>query len=74
MASNAINDVDLRFGAALLRVLAGLLPDLAPQSEQDPDDPRARRAFLMEMLDRNPGVFASEHDVQAMMRLNPDRF
>jgi|JI6StandDraft_1071083.scaffolds.fasta_scaffold600822_2 hypothetical protein len=38
------------------------------------DDTRVRRAFVCEMLDRNPSAFASEHDVQSMMRMFPEQF
>jgi hypothetical protein len=74
MASHAINDAGIQFGPALLRFLCRFLPFVGPAPDQDPDDARARRAFLMEMLDRNPDAFASEQDVQSMMRLFTDQF
>ncbi len=35
---------------------------------------RARRAFVDEMLSRNPDAFASEYDVQCMLHMYPGRF
>jgi hypothetical protein len=43
----------------------------APES---PEDARARRAFVQEMLSRNPGAFSSELDVQSMMQHYPRSF
>lgn len=39
-----------------------------------PDDARARRAFIQEMLTRNPAAFSSELDVHNMMHMYPGRF
>ncbi len=38
------------------------------------EDSRARRDFMLEMLDRNPEAFQSEFDVQNMARLYRCRF
>jgi hypothetical protein len=39
-----------------------------------PEDARARRAFVQEMLSRNPGAFSSELGVQFMMQHFPRSF
>jgi hypothetical protein len=39
-----------------------------------PEDARARRAFVQDMLNRNPGAFSSELDVQFMMQHFPRSF
>lgn len=44
----------------------------ATQAEQD--DNRARRDFMLEMLDRHPDAFASDHSVQSMLSFYSDRF
>ncbi|MDU8909709.1 hypothetical protein [Aestuariicoccus sp. MJ-SS9] len=38
------------------------------------DAVRARRAFVQEMLDRNPNAFSSDLDVKSMMQHYPDSF
>jgi hypothetical protein len=38
------------------------------------EDSRARRDFILEMLDRNPDAFQSELDVQNMARLYRCKF
>ena len=43
----------------------------SPESEEDA---RARRAFVQEMLSRNPQAFSSDLDVQSMMLHYPERF
>ncbi len=45
-----------------------------PAAMPDPDQSRARRAFVIDRLDNNPDAFASEYDVQAMMALYPRAF
>ena len=52
--------------AALFRPRA-----VAPPPE---DDIRARRAFIDEMVSRNPHAFESDLDVQAMMGMFCERF
>ena len=42
--------------------------------ETSPDDARARREFIWEMLARNPAAFSSDADVQGMMGMFPGRF
>ena len=49
----------------------GALPDSAPAS---PEECRARRAFVSEMLERSPEAFAGGQDVATAMALFPDRF
>ncbi|ANT60968.1 hypothetical protein AYJ57_11705 [Salipiger sp. CCB-MM3] len=39
-----------------------------------PDDARARREFIWEMMSRNPDAFSSDADVQSMMGMYPGRF
>ena len=44
---------------------------------RDPDSPednRARRAFIREMMARNPDAFSSDLDVQAMMGAYPGQY
>jgi hypothetical protein len=43
----------------------------APESSEDAC---ARRAFVQEMLNRNPGAFSSDLDVQSMMQHYPESF
>lgn len=74
MASYVIMHAAPQFGSALLRCFSRLLPGRGPVPDADRDDSRARRDFLMDMLDRNPDAFASEHDVQSMIRLYPGHF
>jgi len=38
------------------------------------DDARLRRAFIQEMLSRNPDAFSSDLDLQAMMQHYPASF
>lgn len=59
----------LRRAAALLRGLAARL-----SAPVDPDDARARRDFVLEMIARNPDAFSSDLDVQAMMLHYPGQF
>lgn len=48
------------------------VPPPATEAEQDAD--RARRDFMLEMLDLHPEAFASEHSVQSMLSLYRERF
>lgn len=41
---------------------------------EDYIDTAERRAFVREMLDRNPDAFASDFDVQSMMQHFPNHF
>lgn len=43
-------------------------------TEAEQDDDRARRDFMLEMLDRHPEAFASDHSVRSMLSLYSDRF
>jgi len=43
----------------------------APRQAPDRD---SSRAFILEMLDRHPEAFASDHDVRSMMLLFPDQY
>ena len=43
-------------------------------SSEDYVDTAERRAFVQEMLDRNPDAFASDFDVQSMMQHFPSHF
>jgi hypothetical protein len=45
-----------------------LRPRRRVAAPEAPEDARARRAFVQEMLSRNPGAFSSELDVQFMMQ------
>ncbi|MDE4142610.1 hypothetical protein [Phaeobacter gallaeciensis] len=42
--------------------------------ETSPDDARARREFIREIVFRNPDAFSSDADVQSMMAMYLDRF
>lgn len=74
MTSHAMVNSGLQFGSALLRLFSRLLPHGGPVSDAEQAEARARRDFILEMMERHPSAFASEHDVQSMMRLYPDRF
>ncbi len=48
---------------------------LRPSSEESqPDDARARREFIWEVLSRNPDAFSSDADVQSMMSMYPGKY
>jgi hypothetical protein len=47
---------------------AFLRPGRRLAAPEHPEDARARRAFVQEMLSRNPAAFSSELDVQFMMQ------
>lgn len=59
--------------AALLRHLTTLFAprDAAPAN---PEEARDRRAFIQDMIARNPGAFASDLELQAMMQHYPRHF
>ena len=61
-----------RFSSLVRRALPRLRRQLA--APESPEDARARRAFVQEMLSRNPGAFSSELDVQFMMQHYPRSF
>lgn len=61
-----------RIGALVQRA-ARRLKGRAATSES-PEDARTRRAFVQEMLSRNPEAFSSDLDVQSMMQHYPGRF
>lgn len=46
----------------------------SPTFKPTPDELRAERDFINEMLDNNPDAFSSELDVQCMMHMYPGRF
>ena len=45
-----------------------------PATRVTPDETRARRDFIREMLDRHPDALTSETEVQTMMLVYPGRF
>lgn len=45
-----------------------------PVASPSPDETRARREFIRDMLDENTAALASETDVQTMMLVYPGRF
>ena len=55
--------------ARLLQAARGLFA-----GREDHIDTAERRAFVQEMLDRNPDAFASDFDVQSMMQHFPNHF
>ncbi|MDE4100057.1 hypothetical protein [Phaeobacter gallaeciensis] len=54
------------------RIFSFGLPPLF--EETSPDEARARREFIREIISRNPDAFSSDADVQSMMATYPDRF
>lgn len=62
----------------LLGVVSSWLGSLANSDPDDfpvtPDETRARRDFVHEMLDRGGAAIASETDIQTMMLVYPCRF
>lgn len=56
----------------LRRLAARLVPAATPHA--DPEETRARRAFVQDMTARNPAAFSSDLDVQAMMQHYPGQF
>ena len=62
---------------ALLRGIAAIFPfftsrlTLAANARDEVEEARDRRAFVQEMLSRNPKAFSSDLDVQAMMQHYP---
>ena len=58
--------------AFVRRILRGLRVHFS--FAEDPTDTAERRAFVIEMLDRNPDAFASEYDVESMLRHFPSHF
>ena len=54
------------------RVLRGLRAHFTIAA--DPIDTAERRAFVTEMLERNPDAFASDYDVESMLRHFPSHF
>lgn len=70
-----MTDLSLAPRISLFDRLAGLFNRrVAPKTTEDPEDARARRAFVMDKLNDNPDAFASAHDVHAMMSLYPRQF
>ncbi|OYX44497.1 MAG: hypothetical protein B7Z02_05190 [Rhodobacterales bacterium 32-67-9] len=59
---------------SLSGLLRRVLPSFPPINDADADADRARRDFVLDMLDRHPEAFASEFDVQGMLSLYRDRF
>ncbi|WP_406646061.1 hypothetical protein QEZ52_18740 [Aliisedimentitalea scapharcae] len=55
-----------------IREKLALFPCVPHRSEHDPEDARHRRAFIQEMMNRNPDAFQSDLDVQSMMQSYPD--
>lgn len=60
--------------ARLLAMMAARLDRRRRRPAAGADDARGRRAFVQEMLDRNPQAFACAEDLHAMMAQFPDRF
>jgi hypothetical protein len=57
----------------LISLLAGLRrPSL--HTEHDEAENRARRTFILEMMDAYPEAFQHENDCQTMMGFYPSRF
>lgn len=74
MATLMVTAADMQVGFSLSRLFGRILGNRPTPSEAEQDEARNRRDFLMDMLDRHPDAFASEHDVQSMMRLYPGHF
>ncbi|MCV2874128.1 hypothetical protein OEZ71_17660 [Defluviimonas sp. WL0050] len=60
--------------AGWLRFSSTARPATPPATEAEQDADRARRDFVLEMLDRHPEAFASDHSVQSMLSLYRERF
>lgn len=58
--------------AALLQRLTAFVQRGAPPAS--PEDARNRRAFVQDMMARNPDTFASDLEVQVMMQHYPAHF
>ncbi|MCB1359463.1 MAG: hypothetical protein KDK53_24115 [Maritimibacter sp.] len=70
-----MTDLSLAPQISLLDRMAGLFHRrAAPKTEEEAEDARARRAFVMDKLNDHPDAFASAHDVHAMMSLYPRQF
>lgn len=74
MASIDTAPVFAHRSATLVQVLRALFLSRRATPPADPAEACARRAFLLEMADRNPDAFACDLDVQAMMQHYPGRF
>jgi hypothetical protein len=61
---------------AFLQVLSrrSVSRERRPDTGASPEESRARREFVQDMLTRNPDAFTSDLDVQSMMLCYPDRY
>lgn len=55
-----------------LAMASGRTGERSTEADQDAD--RARRDFMLEMLDRHPESFSSDQSVQSMLSLYRERF
>jgi hypothetical protein len=67
-------DHSLRLADLLRRLRPVLRRRMRPADAPDPEESRQRRAFVQDMLFRNPDAFASAGDVQTMMQVFAERF
>lgn len=74
MTTQAIPALSSSLGEIFTAWLKSLRHVDAPAARVTPDETRARRDFIREMLDRHPGAMTSDTDVQAMMQVYPGRF
>lgn len=54
--------------------MRSIRPSRTPVAPATPDETRARRDFIIDMLDEKATALASEADVQTMMLIYPCRF
>lgn len=69
-----IRAIALRPADYALAILEGWLRPAVRRAAPDPDETRASRAFIAEMLDRSPDAFSSDFDIEAVMRHYPSVF
>jgi hypothetical protein len=74
MTTIDISHIAFPDGISALLQRAFLRPWRRVATPKASEDARARRAFVQEMLSRNPGAFSSELDVQFMMQHYPRSF
>lgn len=74
MTTQAIPTFRLSLGETFTAWLKSLRSVETPATRVTPDETRARRDFVCEMLDRHPDAMTSETDVQTMMLIYPCRF
>lgn len=70
MSAFSMSSMQARFGFGF----SSYAIDTADRTPEPPADHNSSRAFVMDMLNRHPDAFASDHDVHSMMLLFPEQF